>query len=175
MSFMAEAGVISEPPFFTQLRTNDWLPEFHYEVKVDIVADLINRPHEDYPDRVPATKQVLLDLMGSYRKGNIITNGLVRWVHASVFPDHGDTAGHWRHYNVRVADHVPPKWEFVEKMMGELQERYSRIYLDAKTLKHWYYDFETIHPFRDGNGRTAGIIVAVISRAKYDEFLVPGQ
>ena len=45
------------------------------------------------------------------------------------------------------------------------------------TLKDWYHDFETIHPFQDGNGRVGGVTVAVLARKFRPEkgWLAPGQ
>lgn len=34
---------------------------------------------------------------------------------------------------------------------------------DIDILREWYIDFQTVHPFPDGNGRTGGIIVAAYS------------
>ena len=44
-------------------------------------------------------------------------------------------------------------------------------------LLDWYSDFETIHPFQDGNGRVGGVVVAVYSNLWSTEgkYLAPCQ
>ncbi|MFZ5875886.1 MAG: Fic family protein [Nitrospirota bacterium] len=66
-------------------------------------------------------------------------------------------AGRYRDIRVRVGNYFPPAPEMVSGMMAELLEWWS-----ARSLK-WspvissaaiHYQFEAIHPFADGNGRT---------------------
>jgi fido (protein-threonine AMPylation protein) len=37
----------------------------------------------------------------------------------------------------------------------------------------WYQQFETIHPFIDGNGRVGGVVIAVLSFNVNGVFTVP--
>ena len=74
MSFMKEAGITREPPFFKSLRLNDWVPRFHWGDDVTACADAINRPHEDYPDRVADTERAIRHVMELNQKahGNLV-------------------------------------------------------------------------------------------------------
>ena len=178
MSFMKEAGITLEAPFFKSARQNDWEPLFHWTGQVADCAERINRPHEDYPRRIPDTEraiQYVMDL-NLREEGKIaITQELVREVHRLMFPDHGARAGQWRQLNVRVATHLAPKWELMDNMMAELEHHYRPLELDEESLKKWYFDFETIHPYRDGNGRVGGAVIAGISFGRHRKFLTPGQ
>ena len=176
MSFMREAGVILTAPFFNNLRANGWQPEFHWTGDVQRCADDINLPHEDYPHRVAGTEKAILHVrdLNEESGGRLaVTQDLIREVHRIMFPDHGYRAGQWRRCNVQVTSHFPPKWELMDNMMTELEFHYQGLELDAETLRKWYLDFETIHPFQDGNGRTGGAIVAGISFHAHGEYLTP--
>ena len=108
MSLMAEAGTVRVPPFFTSLRQNDWIPGFHYEPSLHRTADLINRPHEDYPLRIAATKDAMTETVDAMRQDLRITSNLLAQIHRTVFPDHGTRAGKWRNSKVRVGSHLAP-------------------------------------------------------------------
>ena len=49
-------------------------------------------------------------------------------------------------------------------LMQELEQETYEI-TNIESLLIWYYRFEQIHPFQDGNGRVGGIVVAAISQA----------
>ena len=72
------------------------------------------------------------------------------------------TAGQYRTIRVRVGDYIPPRPEQVKPMMSDLldwwnkPEKLSPI-LSSAIIHH---QFETIHPFADGNGR-AGRMLAL--------------
>jgi len=68
---------------------------------------------------------------------------------------------------VIVGLHRPPRAERVEKLMEELMSLYTISDLD--TLVEWYKDFETIHPFQDGNGRVGGVMVAAYSHSLHPD------
>lgn len=175
MTLLQDAGITRKPPFFDSLRTNEWQPRFSYEPSLDRTADLINRPHEDYPLRITPTKHSILETEDQLRRDPRITSDLLRRIHRTVFPDHGNRAGEWRRSNVRVGSHLAPRWEWIPSIMEELEFLYLELEIDQQNLKHWYADFETIHPFVDGNGRTGGIVIAAMTQLKLGIHLAPGQ
>jgi Fic family protein len=70
--------------------------------------------------------------------------------------DQGE-AGRYRTIRVRVGPYVPPEPELVSGLMFELLEwwnKESRALSAVLTSAIVHYQFEAIHPFADGNGRT---------------------
>ncbi|MXW63756.1 MAG: Fic family protein [Bacteroidetes bacterium SB0662_bin_6] len=72
-------------------------------------------------------------------------------------------AGRFRHPGeyVRVGMHIAPAPERVERMMDDLLVEYSSdlgsYFLDK--IARFHLDFETIHPFCDGNGRLGRVLI----------------
>lgn len=59
----------------------------------------------------------------------------------------------FRRLDVRVGVSLRPHWREVPERMAQWEKQ-----LDAMTPEEAYREFEEIHPFRDGNGRTGKII-----------------
>lgn len=59
-----------------------------------------------------------------------------------------------RHCGVRVGAHIAPSHAKVKQMLGALLERQTDL-----TPLAFYREFETIHPFIDGNGRTGKVLL----------------
>lgn len=57
---------------------------------------------------------------------------------------------------VRVGSYYPPVPELVADLMDELLSRKIKTYID---VAHFHVDFERIHPFVDGNGRTGRVLM----------------
>src|SRR3954471_640923 len=72
------------------------------------------------------------------------------------------TAGQYRTIRVRVGDYIPPRPEQVEPMMSDLLDWWNEPEKLSPVLSSAivHHQFETIHPFADGNGR-AGRMLAL--------------
>ena len=145
-----------QPPFFFDLRVSPWYPKFYETSYLSDVSIAINSPHEDFPDRVVSTANSIRHLVSFFKKNpeHKISNEIIKQIHYYVFPNLG---GDFRQINVSVGQHHPPKHELVYNLMNQLEKFYSQSDMTIWTnMLHWYSDFETIHPFIDGNGRTGG-------------------
>ena len=107
MSFMQQAGITREPPFFETLRQNDWKPRFHYEPSLHRTADAINRPHEDYSHRIPATKDAVTGTVEALRRAPASPASCCGRSTGRSSPTTA-RAGKWRKTNVQVGSHLAP-------------------------------------------------------------------
>ena len=68
--------------------------------------------------------------------------------------------GQYRSVNVTVGDHHPPGWEQVPELMKQFFSFTAEDCPDKVAQAAWaHMQFETIHPFADGNGRTGRAII----------------
>lgn len=149
------------------LRSIPWNPTFNWVETQFECADRINSHHEDYPQYVKAT-EVALNLSPDTTSGHLLS------IHKLIFADK-TFAGKFREVEVRVGTHNPPRAFDVSDMMLKLETLY-RI-LTIEDVIEWYKDFETIHPFQDGNGRVGGVVVASYAKRIHPSkgWLAPNQ
>ena len=88
-----------------------------------------------------------------------ITHEDVQKLHAVIASDvmEQGRAGRYRDIRVRVGKYVPPLPEMVSGLMAELLEwwnTHSATWSPVISSAIIHYQFEDIHPFADGNGRT---------------------
>ena len=159
-------------------RSDNWEPIFHWVINPLRCAEDINLPHEDYPDRVSVTMIELINVFSVFKDTLklSIPNYILQDIHHEMFIDK-PFAGKFRNCNVTVNGYYPPRWENVNKHMKELEFKYPNI-TSIEELQEWYYEFQSIHPFEDGNGRVGGVVLGAFSRIirpKNKLWLAPGQ
>ena len=102
------------------------------------------------------------DILG---KPNLkLTIKLILDLHKTLLSNINDTiAGRFRRGKewVRIGNHFGANPMFVDNLMQELVDNYNndkkRYFLDK--ISHFHAEFETIHPFCDGNGRIGRVLI----------------
>ncbi|MDL2225990.1 Fic family protein [Eubacteriales bacterium OttesenSCG-928-M02] len=94
----------------------------------------------------------------------ILSEDLIKKVHAFVLMGEPEDAGQYRTVSVRIgnADVILPSADAVPGRMARLIEQYhtaSEDYPVVRTIAWMHLEFESIHPFVDGNGRTGRLIL----------------
>ena len=95
---------------------------------------------------------------------SLLNNKLILSMHKTLLTDIDDKiAGRFRSGKewVRVGNHLGANPQFVPTLMQELVDNYNQnkiiYFLDA--VAHFHAEFETIHPFVDGNGRMGRVLI----------------
>ena len=91
-----------------------------------------------------------------------ISEKLIKDIHYLVLADKKDDRGVYRRIPVRImgAAHEPVQPYLIIPKMEELLERYKNSMEDIVTkLARFHIEFEDIHPFIDGNGRTGRLLI----------------
>lgn len=178
-------------------------PKFYLETNLNICSDKINRFHEDYPCRIDITSKIIdshkhisnitESLLLSIHKSVMNTSG-VNKDDELVYPLKEELLGVYRNHNVKVGGHIPSDWKLVPEQIkkivplefsggllninGVAVNREANIHYNELVifaLTKWYIDFQTIHPFSDGNGRVGGIVMAIMGYVMTGKFLTPAK
>ena len=91
-----------------------------------------------------------------------ISEKLIKDIHYLVLADKKDDRGVYRRIPVRIigAAHEPVQPYLIIPKMEELLEQYKNSTEDIVTkLARFHIEFEDIHPFIDGNGRTGRLLI----------------
>jgi Fic family protein len=98
------------------------------------------------------------------KNNSLLTIKLILSLHNALLTEIDDTiAGRFRVGKewVRVGNHLGANPRFVPTLMQELVDHYNQrkicYFLDA--VAHFHAEFETIHPFVDGNGRMGRVLI----------------
>ena len=122
----------------------------------------VNRPVNDVLETIQHQKAFKGLLQ---RRSQPITLTTVLELHEMVFKGVFVDAGQWRTYNVTIrgAKHTPPRAEKVVPRLEKWTKEYAKRDLAGEsvfTLGAWMHqEFESIHPFRDGNGRVGRLLL----------------
>lgn len=91
-----------------------------------------------------------------------LTENIIKQIHSLVLADKRSDRGIYRHVPVRIlgAAHIPVQPYEIEPKMTELLNWYrgSSDNIISK-LSKFHIEFEAIHPFIDGNGRTGRLLI----------------
>ena len=121
-----------------------------------------NRPMPDVLETIQHAKAFanLID-----RKKEPIRLSTVLGMHEEVFRSIKLDAGQWRRVSVRIKGmkYAPPRMEEVVPMITAWEKEYTERDIggeDALALGAWmHFEFESIHPFSDGNGRVGRLLL----------------
>ncbi len=149
-------------------------PRFDFIIPdIDLAADIINRPHEDYPNRILATRDAIKYLQYHFSFGGFGTDvGTILHVHKMIMLD-TPHAGKFRNCQVMIGQNERgiDYWDIPNAMA-----RIDVVLNNEMIMREWYRAFQQIHPFEDGNGRVGGVFIAAASYLYFgDRIMVPCQ
>ena len=119
------------------------------------------KPLKDYLEAV-GHKEAFDFVCELVRRNELLTEWIIKQIHYLVLADKKDDRGVYRRVPVRImgASHEPAQPYLIAPKMEQLLISYaeSNEHIITK-LARFHIDFEGIHPFIDGNGRTGRLLV----------------
>lgn len=156
-------------------------PKFTITTSLSDCAQLINRPHEDYPLRVDKTKEMINFLVEEISITGLISERVISHIQSTIMDDLEDKGSYRK---ILVHPEGGDKDTYfdpihIQEAMGVILPIHVDVEIGVegynKIIVDWYKAFQTIHPFTDGNGRTGGVVVAALSAFVSNIYLTPTQ
>lgn len=120
-----------------------------------------SKPLKDHMEAVGHKEA--FDFVSELVKDNVpISEGIIKQIHYLVLADKREDRGVYRRVPVRImgAQHEPVQPYFIEPKMEQLLYDFAASTEHIVTkLARFHIEFEGIHPFIDGNGRTGRLLV----------------
>ena len=105
-----------------------------------------------------------------YETDVVIDTYLILRIHRTAFKHLYDWAGNIRNKNLIVGDFEPPPYQQLPNLMAEFSEQLQFLLRDINneekltyTLAYAHHKIVQIHPFHNGNGRTARLVTNLIA------------
>ena len=121
------------------------------------------KPLKDHLEAV-GHRDAFLYVQDIAEKKEPLTEAIIKNIHALVLMDRPEDKGVYRRIPVKImgAAHEPPQPYLLEPQMNELMQINDKNKKSMNTVERiakFHLDFESIHPFIDGNGRTGRLIL----------------
>ena len=93
-----------------------------------------------------------------------ITNRLLMQTHEILLGTTQSDAGNYRTHTVRVGNFIPPQAHHIPRLMSDLEHFINNDDTIPSLIKAGlaHVQFETIHPFSDGNGRIGRLLIILM-------------
>ena len=132
-------------------------------------------------------KSALEIVFDNLKKGEAFDERIVKKINETINKNIKDTEGYRKiQVFIRGSEHIPPEPEKIHNLMNYYVYNYNNDKEDIFTkIAKYHIEFEKIHPFEDGNGRTGRLllnyellknnlpplVIAKEDRVKYFEFI----
>lgn len=106
-------------------------------------------------------KKALELVLKSIENNEDFDERLIKKINETINKDIKDTTGYRTvHVFIRGSEHVPPSPEKIPNLMNYFIYNYNNDTDDIYTkIAKYHIEFEKIHPFEDGNGRTGRLLI----------------